>query len=107
MRVVAELGPAPDGSGGGGVSPLPSSQQLPPIRLITAEELAHELRFEGTTSSFRKFCKEAGIQPVPGRRDRFDPVAVRCRLNEIQGLGIGLQNDSEGALARSRARRNG
>ena len=77
------------------------------IHLVTATELARELRFEGATSSFRRFCKAAGIEPVPGRRDCFDPVAVRYRLNAIQGLEKSKEAGSQGALERSRMRRNG
>jgi len=80
---------------------------LPSIRLISGKELARELLFEGTTSSFRKFCREAGIEPVPGRKDGYDPIAVRHKLNEIQGLNSRSGAASESALTRSRMRRNG
>ena len=75
------------------------------IRLITADELARELLFNGPTSAFRAFCKKAGIKPLPGRKDCYDPVAVRHRLNEVQGLGNNVT--AESALTRSRVRRNG
>lgn len=77
------------------------------IQLITADELARELRFDGPTSAFRKFCKSAGIEPVPGRRDCYDPVAVRHKLNEMQGLGTSSKPGPQGALTRSMMRRNG
>ncbi|SFP31289.1 hypothetical protein SAMN04488047_10511 [Tranquillimonas alkanivorans] len=54
------------------------------IRLMSGEELAALLRFEGVTSSFRAWCAQAGIRPVPGRRDVYDPVHVRRRLDAIQ-----------------------
>jgi len=78
-----------------------------PIRLISGEELARELLFVGPTSAFRKFCKLAGIEPVPGRRDCYDPVAVRHKLNEIQGLGASPNAQSKSALVRSVMRRHG
>lgn len=95
-------------SQGGGCIP-PHAPNLAPvqIRLITGEELAHELLFAGTTSAFRQFCKNAGIEPVPGRKDCYDPVAVRHKLNEIQGLGASPDARPESALARSIMRRNG
>ena len=77
------------------------------ISLISGDELASQLRFDGVTASFRKFCKEAGIVPVPGRRDCYDPVAVRYRLNEIQGIGDKVSAQADNALERSRLRRNG
>ena len=77
------------------------------ISLISGDELASQLRFDGVSSSFRKFCKEAGIEPVPGRRDCYDPVAVRYRLNEIQGIGDKVSAGADNALQRSRLRRNG
>ena len=52
------------------------------ISLISSDELASQLRFDGVTSSFRKFCKEAGIEPVPGRQPLFElDVKGRGRLN--------------------------
>ena len=78
-----------------------------PIHMITSEELARGLLFEGVTSAFYKFCKDAGIEPVPGRRDCYDPVAVRHKLNEIQGLGNSSEAGPQGALTRSMMRRNG
>lgn len=92
----------------GGIAPLPSVHSgFLGIHLVTAEELARELRFEGTTSSFRRFCRAAGIEPVPGRRDCYDPAAVRYRLDAIQGLGKSTGSSSQGALTRSVIRRNG
>lgn len=56
------------------------------IDLITGAELAERLRFQGTTGAFREFCRKASIRPVPGRKDCYDPVAVRKRLDDVQGL---------------------
>lgn len=56
------------------------------IDLITGAELAERLRFKGQTGAFREFCKKTGIQPVPGRKDCYDPVAVREKLNQAQGI---------------------
>lgn len=93
---------------GGSRSVFPPTVNSEPfsIRLLSGEELAHELRFDGTTSSFRRFCKSAGIEPVPGRKDCYDPVVVRHRLNRIQGIGESNAPDSQGALTRSMMRRN-
>lgn len=78
-----------------------------PIRLINGEDLARELLFESPTSAFRKFCRQAGIEPVPGRRDCYDPLAVRHKLNEIQGLGSLSDIGPQAALTNSVMRRNG
>jgi len=56
------------------------------IDLITGAELAERLRFQGQTGAFREFCKKTGIHPVPGRKDCYDPVAVREKLNQAQGI---------------------
>lgn len=56
------------------------------IQMMTGNELARALGFEGVTGSFRNFCQAVGIKPLPGRRDCYDPVAVRRKLDELQGL---------------------
>lgn len=56
------------------------------IQMITGNELAHALGYERVTGSFRSFCQAAGIKPLPGRRDCYDPVAVRKKLDDLQGL---------------------
>lgn len=76
------------------------------IDLISGDELAKRLRFEGTTSAFRKFCHDTGIRSVPGRKDCYDPVAVRQRLDSIQGLARVVAGSNDGAIEQSRARRN-
>lgn len=76
------------------------------IDLISGEELAMRLRFDGTTSSFRKFCHETGIRPVPGRKDCYDPVAVRQRLDLVQGLARADVGNNNSLVEQSRARRH-
>jgi len=76
------------------------------IDLISGAELAKSLRFEGPTSAFRKFCQDTGIRPVPGRKDCYDPVAVRQRLNLVQGLTASIAYVNEGLLEMSMVRRN-
>ncbi len=75
------------------------------IRLINSSELASALGFDGVTSAFRRFCNSAGIEPVPGRKNFYDPVAVRNRLDRLQGLGSDLHSAADRALQKSRMRR--
>ncbi len=75
------------------------------IDLISGEELAKRLRFNGTTGAFRKFCHDTGIRPVPGRKDCYDPVAVRHRLDLVQGLARIVAGSDDGLIEQSRARR--
>ena len=75
------------------------------IDMLTGKELARLLRFEGTTAAFRAFCKETGIRPLPGRRDCYDPIFVREKLNEAQGLGVAGQTGRD-LLELSKERRN-
>lgn len=79
---------------------------LTPVYLITGQELASAFRYCGVTPAFRKFCQGNGIYPVPGRRDFYDPVAVRHMLNQSQGLVALPQGGAVDALARSRDRRD-
>lgn len=81
------------------------------VKLVTAEELAKLLRFERANGSFYAFLRSLGITPVPHRRGVFDPVFVRRRLDELQGLlppGVsepaGLTDGKRALLAR-RSRR--
>ncbi len=85
-------------------TPTPDAIRAP-VTMMTGAELAIALRFDGTTSAFRKFCKTAGINPLPGRKDCYDPVAVRHQLNAIQGL-VANQSEPTSALDRSRMRRD-
>lgn len=56
------------------------------IRLISIEQLAHELGYSGANSSCRDWLTTMRITPVPGRRGWYDPLLVRRRLDEAQGL---------------------
>lgn len=76
------------------------------IDLISGAELAARLRFEGRTGAFRKFCHDTGIRPVPGRKDCYDPVAVRQRLDSVQGLTTTVAAENVSLLEMSRVRRN-
>ncbi len=44
--------------------------------LMTGEELAVFMGYDGVTSSFRNWCKSMGIQRVPGRVNIYDPKHV-------------------------------
>lgn len=56
------------------------------IRLISIEQLALELGYSGANSSCRDWLATLRITPVPGRRGWYDPLLVRRRLDEAQGL---------------------
>jgi hypothetical protein len=56
------------------------------IRLIPLEELAQDLGYSGSHSSCRDWLALMRITPVPGRKGWYDPVLVRRRLDEAQGL---------------------
>ena len=58
------------------------------ITLISSDQLAVRFGYEGPNGAFREFCKRLNIRPVPGRKSFFDPLAVRRRLDEAQGLGM-------------------
>lgn len=79
---------------------------LSSVQLVTGKELASALLFEGVTGSFRKFCDSIGVRPVPGRRDCYDPVAVRHMLDRAQGLAGTSSASSDQAVQNSRARRH-
>ncbi|HRO27396.1 hypothetical protein [uncultured Amaricoccus sp.] len=58
-----------------------------PLFLVTGEELARAMRFEGgVTSAFRDWCRKFGIKTVPGRNNVYDPKHVRERLDAAQGM---------------------
>lgn len=79
----------------------------PVIDLIHAEDLARRVGYDGATNAFRDWCARMRIYPVPGRRGYYDPVLVRRRLDEAQGLiGVSGELGSEiTPLAKRRARR--
>jgi hypothetical protein len=53
---------------------------------MTEAELVEAMRFNGTIRSFRRWCRNIGILPVPGRNGIYDPKLVRKRLDEAQNL---------------------
>ena len=78
------------------------------IRLIRSEELAAQMGYEGVNNAFRDWCAKLGITPVPGRRGIYDPVLVRRRLDEAQGLIGGNASSTPAtmtAVEKRRARR--
>jgi hypothetical protein len=79
----------------------------PVIDLMTGETLAHRLGYGGVTNAFRDWCVKMRITPVPGRRGYYDPVLVRRRLDEAQGLASDatLESGSMTPLEKRRARR--
>jgi len=61
-----------------------------PLMLMTGEEPAEAMRYNGVTSGFRAWCRTMGISTVRGRANLYDPKHVRDRLNaayEISGEG--------------------
>lgn len=56
------------------------------LELISTEELAQQMRYTSANSAFRNWLIQLRITPVPGRRGYYDPVLVRRRLDEAQGL---------------------
>ena len=79
----------------------------PVIDLMTGEALARRVGYGGVTNAFRDWCAKMGITPVPGRRGYYDPVLVRRRLDEAQGLAPETDGDTRAmtALQIRRARR--
>ena len=84
---------------------------LAPITLLTTDELAAAFGYSRPNGAFRTFCAGLGIEPVPGRRNRFDPRMVRACLDTAQGLGTAANHtnapDHEGSLVAQRRARNG
>lgn len=80
--------------------PIPSH-----IGLMSSDQLARCLGYSGTNSAFRDWCASMRITPVPGRRGYFDPVLVRRRLDEAQGLTGDRPGEDGGLVAARRARR--
>lgn len=78
------------------------------IRLIRSDELAEAMGYEGVNNAFRDWCAKLRITPVPGRRGIYDPVLVRRRLDEAQGLaveGVAPSHAPMSAVEKRRARR--
>lgn len=74
------------------------------LDLITTEELAKRMGYSGATDAFRSWCTQMRITPVPGRRGVYDPVLVRRRLDEAQGLTEGTQEGAGGLVRQRRVR---
>jgi len=105
-NTVSEATPTPFGEGGSqSPSPVTALAMSTQIQMITGNDLARALGFEGVTASFRSFCQAAGIKPLPGRRNCYDPSAVRYRLNCIQGIGVSRPAGIS-ALEQSKERRH-
>ncbi len=66
----------------------------PVIDLMTGEALARRVGYGGVTNAFRDWCAKLRITPVPGRRGYYDPVLVRKRLDEAQGLASDAASES-------------
>lgn len=65
------------------------------LRLIQGEELAKMHGYSGVTSQCRAWWCSLGIEPVPGRKNIYDPRLVRNRLDQAGGLATAkLTNDS-------------
>lgn len=75
------------------------------IKLITGAELAELFCYSGMTNACRKFIHDLGIHPVPGRKDCYDPMAVRQRLDHAQGIHDGTAS-AKNSLEASRGRRH-
>ena len=56
------------------------------IELLKTEQLAKMCGYTSASPAFRLWCASLGITPVTGRRDVYDPILVRQRLDEAQGL---------------------
>ena len=56
------------------------------ITLISGEELARLHGYASVTSQCRSWWRSLGITPLPGRKNIYDPIQVRERLNEAGGL---------------------
>lgn len=57
-----------------------------PLVLISGDELASLMGYDGVTGRFRAWCRELGIKAVPGRTNVYDPKHVRERLDAAQGM---------------------
>lgn len=77
----------------------------PPINLIHADELAKRMGYASANSSFREWAASLRITPVPGRRGLYDPVLVRRRLDEAQGLLMTMPNTPDRPLTHVEKRR--
>lgn len=56
------------------------------ITMIKGKQLASSLGYSGVTHQFRAWIASIGIQPLPGRRDCYDPKQVRGCLDVASGI---------------------
>lgn len=68
------------------------------LTLISGAELAKLHGYSSVTSQCRAWWRSLGIKPLPGRKNIYDPMHVRERLNEAGGLSA-TKMLSEGAMA--------
>lgn len=78
---------------------------LADLQLVSAHDLAQLFGFAGANDAFRSWCKQCGIEQLPGRRAYFDPKLVRLRLDEIQGICNQAANDKPASLVEQRRAR--
>lgn len=73
-----------------------NSNTYPPLLLplLTGEELAELMGYNGVTSSFRSWCKHMGINTVPRRSGKYDPKHVRDRLDIMQNIKAPAASES-------------
>ena len=56
------------------------------LTLISGAELAKLHGYSSVTSQCRSWWSSLGIKPLPGRKNIYDPMHVRERLNEASQL---------------------
>ncbi len=54
--------------------------------VVSTEELASKLRYEGVTSAFREFLRKQQIKHIPHRPGYYNMEVVRLRLLESEGI---------------------
>ena len=75
------------------------------VRLISSSELASSFGYYEPNAAFYEFCRNIGIQSVPGRRGWYDPKLVRMKLDLVQGLSaLGGENTEYDLVEARRAR---
>lgn len=79
------------------------------LTLITGDQLAKLHGYSSVTSSCRTWWKSIGIEPLPGRKNIYDPRQVRERMNLLGGLQAvsSLERPEKASLTEQRrARKN-
>lgn len=56
------------------------------LELISTNDLARKMGYSSANTAFREWLVSLRITPVPGRKGYYDPMLVRRRLDEAQGL---------------------